>query len=425
MAEGWSNLGRALRHEHYRLYQGGRIFAHTTSWMYKLAVGWIVWKLTYSPTWLGIFGMLDQVPALLVMPLAGALTDRIDSLRMLRITQLLLLVQGVLLAAFDYFDLINIPVLIVFALAYGILNACQLPANQAILPNLMPREDLTVAYGLNSVAYNIARLVGPMLAGLTINAWGTAPSICCNAIGAIIFSICLFKLQADFKIPPQMRIRSVNMIGDIRDGVAYAFAHRGMKAMIATVGLLSILPYSIDLILPSIADGVYQMGSDGLAWMTAILGIGAMVQASLIARRDGVSGLSGYAISGVLWMALSFCALAFTTNFWIALVFVFVIGFCASATRVSSMTLLQYSVEPNMRGRVASIYGMITHFGPALGAVMVGFLGDRLGLPLVMGLLGLFSLAVWIWAFRHRDDMAQTLETEAHDFGAAFGERRS
>ena len=414
MAESWSNLGRALRHKHYRLYQAGRIFSHTTSWMYTLAVGWMVWKLTYSTAWLGVFGMLDQAPTLLVMPFAGAMTDRIDALKMLRITQILFLAQGVLLAGFDYFEIINIPILIVFTIMYGILNAFQMPANQAILPNLLPREDLTVAYGLNSVAYNIARLVGPMLAGLTINAWGTAPSICCNAIGAIIFSICLFRLQADFKIQTQVGKRPFNMLGDIRDGVVYTLRHRGIKAVVITVGCLSMLPYSIDLILPSIADGVYEMGSGGLAWMTAILGVGAMVQASLIARRDGVSGLSLYALSAILWMAIAFCALAFTSNFWVALVFVFVIGFSSSATRVSSMTLLQYSVEPHMRGRVASIYGMITHFGPALGAVIVGFLGDRLGLPLVLGCLGLFSLAVWAWAFGRRHDMAQTLEVEAH-----------
>jgi MFS family permease len=382
--------------------------------MYKLAVGWMVWKLTYSTAWLGVFGMLDQAPTLLVMPFAGAMTDRIDALKMLRITQILFLAQGVLLAGFDYFEIINIPILIVFTIMYGILNAFQMPANQAILPNLLPREDLTVAYGLNSVAYNIARLVGPMLAGLTINAWGTAPSICCNAIGAIIFSICLFRLQADFKIQSQASKRAFNMLGDIRDGVVYTLRHRGIKAVVITVGCLSMLPYSIDLILPSIADGVYEMGSGGLAWMTAILGVGAMVQASLIARRDGVSGLSLYALSAILWMAIAFCALAFTSNFWVALVFVFVIGFSSSATRVSSMTLLQYSVEPHMRGRVASIYGMITHFGPALGAVIVGFLGDRLGLPLVLGCLGFFSLAVWAWAFGRRHDMAQTLEVEAH-----------
>ena len=415
MAEGWSNLGRALRHKHYRLYQGGRVFSHTTSWMYKLAVGWIVWKLTYSTTWLGIFGILDQVPALLVMPLAGAMTDRIDALKMLRVTQLLLLLQGIALAVCDYLDLLNIPVLLAFTLFYGICNAFQLPANQTILPNLMPREDLTVAYGLNSVAYNIARLVGPMLAGLTINAWGTAPSIFCNAIGASIFSACLFLLQTRFTMPPNAHKRSHNMLGDIRDGVIYSLEHRGIRSLMIILGSLSMLPYTIDLILPSLADGVYQMGSNGLAWMTAILGIGAMVQASLIARRDGITGLSHYGIAAIVWMGGAFCILAFTTNFWLALVFVFVIGFTSSATRVSSMTLLQYSVEPHMRGRVASIYGMITHFFPALGAVMVGFLGDRLGLPLVMGALGLFTLAIWSWAYTRRDDIATTLETEVED----------
>ena len=412
MAEGWSNLGRALRHKHYRLYQGGRVFSHTTSWMYKLAVGWIVWKLTYSTTWLGIFGILDQVPALLVMPLAGAMTDRIDALKMLRVTQLLLLLQGVALAALDFFDLLNIPVLLVFTLLYGICNAFQLPANQTILPNLMPREDLTVAYGLNSVAYNIARLVGPMLAGLTINAWGTAPSIFCNAIGASIFSACLFVLQTRFTMPPNAPKRSHNMLGDIRDGVIYSMEHAGIRSTMMILGALSMLPFTIDLILPSIADGVYHMGSNGLAWMTAILGIGAMVQASLIARRDGVAGLSYYGIAAIVWMGGAFCILAFTTNFWLALVFVFIIGFTSSATRVSSMTLLQYSVEPHMRGRVASIYGMITHFGPALGAVIVGFLGDRLGLPLIMGVIGLFTLVIWAWAFARREEIASTLEAD-------------
>jgi MFS family permease len=173
-----------------------------------------------------------------------------------------------------------------------------------------------------------------------------------------------------------------------------------------------MLPFTIDLILPSIADGVYHMGSNGLAWMTAILGIGAMVQASLIARRDGVAGLSYYGIAAIVWMGGAFCILAFTTNFWLALVFVFVIGFTSSATRVSSMTLLQYSVEPHMRGRVASIYGMITHFGPALGAVIVGFLGDRLGLPLIMWVIGLFTLIIWTWAFARREEIARTLEAD-------------
>jgi hypothetical protein len=95
MAQSWSNIGVAFRHSVYRNYQIGRFLSHTASWMYKLAIGWMVWKLTHSAGWLGIFGFLDQAPALFIMPLAGALTDRVSALKMLQATQILLVIQGV------------------------------------------------------------------------------------------------------------------------------------------------------------------------------------------------------------------------------------------------------------------------------------------------------------------------------------------
>lgn len=415
MTQSWSNIGIALRHATYRNYQSGRFLSHTASWMYKLAIGWIVWKLTHSAAWLGVFGFLDQAPALFIMPLAGALTDRVSALKMLRVTQILLVVQGVALAALDWFDLLNLPILIVLTLAYGIISAFQLPANQTILPNLLPREALTIAYGLNSVFYNVARFVGPMLAGAMITTWGTAPAILANAIGALLFMLVLYYLDSKIELPPQQpRSSKRNMLGDIRDGVAYTMKHDGIRPTIIILSAMSLLPYSIEMILPSLADGTYHMGANGLAWMTSILGVGAMTQAALIARRGGVAGLSAYAIAAILWMAVAFCAISLISNFWLALVCIFVIGFTASATRVSSMTLLQYCIEPGMRGRVASIYGLITHFFPAAGALLVGALGDRLGLPIVMSMIGVFTLGVWIWAYGHRKQMAQSLEVE-HD----------
>jgi MFS family permease len=415
VAQSWGNIGIALRHTNYRNYQTGRFISHTASWMYKLAIGWLVWKMTHSAAWLGIFGFLDQAPALFIMPLAGALTDRIDALKMLRITQILLVVQGILLAFLDFFGFLNLPLLIVLTLVYGIITAFQLPANQTILPNLMPREALTIAYGLNSVFYNVARFTGPMLAGAVISAWGTAPAILCNAIGAILFMCVLIYLGDKIKMPEKrLQTGNRNMLGEIRDGITYTLKHEGIRPTIFILSALSLFPYTVEMILPSLADGVYHMGAFGLAWMTAILGVGAMLQAALIARRGGVSGLSNYAVQAILWMALAFGTLAYMSNFWLALVCIFVIGFAASATRVSSMTLLQYCVEPNMRGRVASIYGLITHFFPAAGALIVGVLGDRFGLPVIMGVIGVFTLFVWLWAYTRRHDMARALEVE-HD----------
>jgi MFS family permease len=391
MSHGWANIAKAYSHRNFRNYQISRFFAHTARWMYKIAIGWMVWKLTGSISWLGFFALLDQAPAILVMPLAGALTDRIDPVRMLRLTQLLLVVEGVALALLDYLGLVTLPVLIVFAVLHGIVTAFQLPANQSVLPHLMPRDALTVAYGLNSVTYNIARFIGPMLAGVTIAAWGTAPAIFANAVGAAIFMFGLYALQRNLVLPAKAeRSRSRNMLGDIRDGFSYATKHLGIGPAIVILMLLALLPFSVEMILPSLADGVYGMGATGLSYMTAALGLGAMLQASLIARRGGVAGLSFYGIQAVLAMGVAFSALAFSRNFWVALGCIFVIGFTASAIRVSWMTLLQYCVDPQMRGRVASIYGMITHICPAVGAMIVGAIGDRIGLPVVMGAIGIF-----------------------------------
>ncbi|MBM3608204.1 MAG: MFS transporter, partial [Alphaproteobacteria bacterium] len=385
MTNSWANIARAFGHRNFAVYQGGRFFAHTCGWMYRIAIGWMVWKLTGSTAWLGVFALLDQLPALLIMPLAGALTDRLNPLRILRLTQVALLILGVALAALDWLDLVTLPLLIAFTLITGIVSAFQLPANQSVLPHLTPREMLTVAYGLNSVMFNIARFVGPMLAGVTIHAFGTAPAIFANAIGAAIFFVTLVILQGKIDMPAGSGMgKGKNVFRDITDGFSYAMRHPGIGPAIVILFALSMLPFSVELILPSIADGIYAMGATGLAWMSAALGVGAMVQATLIARRGSVGGLVVYGVHGVLALGITFCVLAFSGNFWIALACILVIGFCSSALRVSWMTLLQHSVDPSMRGRVASIFGVITHLCPALGALAVGAIGDRTGLQLVL-----------------------------------------
>jgi MFS family permease len=412
--DGWGNIARAFSNKHYRTYQIGRFVSQITTWMYKVAVGWMAWKLTHSAGWLGFFGFLDQAPALLIMPIAGAVADRTDSLKYMRVTQALLLMQAIGLALLDAFDLLSLSALIVFTLAYGTINAAQQPASQAILPNLMPKNQLTVAYGLNSVLFNVARFMGPMIAGAMISEWGTAPAIFCNAIGAATFQVCLIFMQQDFAMPQRARSKSHNMLRDVQDGFYYAIRHKGIGPTMVILSTLSIMPFTVDLLLPSLADGVFHAGAKGLAWMTACIGTGAMVQAMLIARRGDVAGLSGYVIHAIVWLALGFFALAFSGNIWFALACIFTIGVASSATRVGSMTLLQYSVDVNMRGRVASFYGLITHAGPALGALMVGALGDRVGMPVMMAVVGGFTLLVWAWATTKRTDMTAALEAEAH-----------
>ena len=410
---GWSNVARAFRNRNYRTYQLGRFFAQVTSWMYKTAVGWLAWKLTYSAAWLGVFGLLDQLPALVILPVAGALADRIDSLRVLRITQAVLLAQALIIGLLDVFDMLTLTVLIIVTLTNGVVTAAQQPASQSILPTFLRRDELATAYGLNSVGFNIARFIGPMIAGIVIAEWGTAPAILFNAVGAAVFSFALLRVTIEH--PPKLAAlsKSLNVLGDIRAALDYSLNHRGIGPTMIVLSALALLPFTIDLLLPSLADGVFHEGPRGLAWMTSAYGIGAMAQASVIARRGGIIGLSDYFVRAVLGLAFSCAAMALAPNIWVSLVVIFFIGFASSATRVSSMTLLQYSIDPNMRGRVASFYAFINQVGPAFASLFVGALGDLIGIQLTAGLMGVWALAVWMYARRRRDGMMTSLEKES------------
>jgi MFS family permease len=411
-ASGWSNIAEALRNRHFRTYQGSRFLAQIAIWMYKVAIGWIVWDMTHSAAWLGVFGLLDHAPSLFIMPIAGALADRMDTLKFMRITQALLLVQSVLLSILLALDLVNLPVLIVFVLIYGIVTAAQQPASQSIIPFLLPRNSLTAAYGLNSLSFNISRFIGPMIGGLVITFWGTAPAIFCNAIGAAIFSVGLMRTQMHFSIPRRQSTASTHMFRDIQDGLRYAVRHRGIGPSMGILTALSVLPFTIDLLLPSLADGVYKAGANGLAWMSSMMGIGAMTQAVLIARLGSMSGLTRYFVWAILGLALAFVGLSISPNFWVALVCVFLIGFMSSSARVTSMTLLQYGVAADMRGRVASFYSVITHAGPAFASLIVGLAGDRFGIPATMAAIGIATFGIWFWALRSQRDMEETLERD-------------
>ncbi len=409
---GWSNISEALSNRNYRTYQGGRFLSQITIWMYKVAIGWIVWDLTQSAAWLGVFGLLDQAPALFIMPIAGAMADRMDSLKFIRVTQVILVVQALVLSLLVALDLVNLAVLIIFSLTYGIVNAAQQPAGQSIIPQLLSRQNLTAAYGLNSLSFNISRFIGPMIAGIIITQWGTAPAIFSNAIGATIFSVALVYTRINYALPQRPHGASTHMLRDIQDGLRYARRHPGIGPSMAILTSLSVLPFTIDLLLPSLADGVYKAGANGLAWMTSVMGVGAMVQAIVIARRGHIAGLTVNFVRGIAVLAVAVVALAFSPNLWTALICIFVIGFTSSLIRVSGMTLLQYGVDADMRGRVASFYSVISHTGPAVASLIVGLAGDRFGLPPTLTVIGILTFAIWAWGVRRQKSIAHSLERE-------------
>ena len=412
MAEsGLSNIRRAFSHREFRLYQLGRFSSFITTWMYRVAIGWMVWDMTHAATWLGIFGFLDQAPALLMTPFAGALADRLNGLKVMRVTQAILLLQAIGLCLMIEFDLITIWSLAVFVVTFGVVYTLQQPMNQTIVPNLVPRGDLVTCYGINSLLFNLSRFVGPMLAGYMIEVWNPGVVILCNALGAAGFSLGL-ALMKPFAPMRKARDNKSSLIEDIREGFSYAIRHEGVRPMFAIVAVISVFPYSISLLLPGLADGVFHQGPSGLAWMTSVLGGGAILMGVYLAQRGGIVGLTSDLVSALLVGGFAFIALSLAPQFWMTLPCIAVIGVATMGSRTGSMTLLQYSVDASMRGRVSGLYTQTYMVGPAVGSLILGFFGDLFGLRLMMAVIGFATLALWVWAFSRRKRIAAALEIE-------------
>lgn len=403
----------ALSHRNYRLFWYGNIASHPGTWAQRLAIGWLTWELTESGFWLGVIAAADLAPTVFLAPLTGALADRFDRLKVMRIAQSLNLLQALTLAALTIFGLITIELLFILTLIGGAIVAANQPARLAIVPSLVPRRDMTAAIGINSLTFNAGRIIGPAIAGLLIEFANLGFAFLFNGITFGIFLITLFLIRIDHDETASRPRRSVRELpGEIADGYRYAVGHVGIGPLLVILTALAICarPY-VDL-LPGFADDVFGRGAQALAWLTSMTGLGAMVGGWWIAKRGGVNGLTGMTINGAAVMALALIGFAATDYFVFACICVMAAGFGMIVVGVGEQTLIQNAVDPAMRGRVMSLYGMIGRGAPAIGALLMGTASTWIGLqwPVVIGAVAV--LGIWVWARRRKSTMAAALEVQ-------------
>ncbi len=403
---GLANAGRALGSRNYRNYTIGNAVSLCGTWMQRVAVGWLAWQLTHSGTWLGIISTADLIAIALLGPIAGALADRVERLRVARLVQLAAAGQGLLLAALSISNLVTIGVLFALALLQGFINAVDGPTRLALVPTLVDRPGLSSALAINSIVFNLARFVGPVGAGLAIDHGGVALAFALNAASYLWFFAALMTVRLAHAEPlaAQRGLLSATV-----EGVGYALRHRGLGPV-----LLLLLVSALGLrgameLLPGFADAVFGRGAQGLAWLTAVTGLGAMAGGLWMIRRGG-RGLVGLLVLHLLGSAVAIAGFAATHLFWLGLLCLFAAGFAMVVTGVSGQTLLQGAVDPAMRGRVMSLYGVIFRGGPALGALVMGLFSAHVGLQAPVIGAALFTACYWLWAKLRQQRLVEALE---------------
>jgi len=343
-------------------------------------------------------------PVLFLAPFAAVLADRRDRVWTIRITQLIGCAQASLLAILVVSDAMTIEILFALVLMLGIASGVAQPSRLALIPTLVDRESLASALAINSVIFNLARFIGPALAGVVIAEIGIAAAFAANAVSYIAFQISLLNLRG---LPPQPAVGRQNVLRASVEAFSYACRHSGIGPMLLLFVVTTIGTRGFIELFPGFADRVFGRGPQGLAMLTSTAGLGAICGASWMVLR---SGLANVVLVCTLIMSLAILAFTATGAFYLALPCVFVAGAMMTITGTGAQTLIQAAVDARMSGRVMALYGMIFRAGPAVGAVLMGTLSEYVGLRLALALGAIVSGAFWLATRFHHKRMAVGLE---------------
>ncbi len=374
----------SLRVPNYRLYAGGQIVSLAGTWMQRVAQDWLVLDLSGgSATALGFAAALQFSPTLVLSLWGGVLADRVDKRRALMVLQagmgLCALVLGVAVVT----GVVALWHVYLLCLLLGCFSALDVPVRQAFVPELVGTGQLSNAVALNSLTFNLARIVGPAVAGVLIAVTGTGWVFLINSVSfaAVITGLALMDPGSLHRTEPVPRAP-----GQLREGLRYVRSRPDLVAILTLVFLVSTFGINFYLTLPLLTRNVFGLGADAYGLLTSLLAVGSVAGAVLAARRASRPRLRLVTGSALAFGILVVAAGLMPSYLWTGVVVV-PLGLAALTFTTAANSAVQLSVEPEMRGRVMGLYILLFLGGTPVGAPLLGLLAERLGgrAPLVLG----------------------------------------
>jgi MFS family permease len=406
---GTGALGRALSHRNARLFFGASLTAWTGLWIHRIAVAWLAWEMTRSAFWVGMVAFCDLAPAVLFSPVAGAVADRMDRVRLTMISQAAIAAQAGVIALLLAFGQLGIGLLLVLEVLGGIAASFSQPARQSLMPALVPRSELPAAVACNSLCFNVARFIGPAIAGPLIATSGVVPAVALNCLAYIVATATMPLLRID-AAQRRGHAPGASLFAETLAGVRYAARHPGLGPILGFAAVASVLLRGVQEILPPFVERLFARGPDGLALLTASIGVGALASGLWVANRGRMAGTVALAVGAVAAQALATIGFVATGIFPLAMVCGALMGAAGSVHGISVQTLVQSASDPAMRGRVLSLWGMIVRACPACGALALGASGELFGLRLPTLTAMVLALLVAAWGVRRLPRMSAELE---------------
>jgi MFS family permease len=400
--KGLRRLAAALHHRDFRVLWFGACFSSIGTWMQSLAENWLVLSLTASAFYLGLDAFLQQLPIMLFTLIGGVVADRHDRRLTLMASQWVQLSTAAVLAALVYAGVVEVWHILVLSFVTGTAQAFGGPAYQSLIPSLVGKQDLTNAIALNSIQFNVARMLGPLLAGGTLvvlKRWGvddmTALAIC-FAINALSFlAVILSLMSLHLKHLPAARTQ--NMFGELKQGLAYVKEERSIRALMVLGAATAFFGIPMLTLLPVFARDVFGSGVEGYSVLLSFSGAGAVAGAMVVAwlgrfPRMGWTTLLVQACFGVL-IAL----MAWSRSLFLTYVLLFASGVTLMIVVSCLMSLVQLIAPNELRGRVMSIYLVAFRGGMPVGSLASGYFASVSTAPRAIAFNGIVLLAVSVY----------------------------
>jgi MFS family permease len=380
-------FGALRRSREYRRFWIGSLIANLGLWIQTIALGWLVYALTRKASWLGAISFVGNAPTFVLGLVGGAFADRMSRRTIMIVSLLMLASSALALAMLAATGQVTIWRVIAIAIVTGTATALYTPAMHSSIPSLVDERDLLDAVTLNSVQFNLARAVGPAVAGLLYGAIGPAGCFAINASGFLVLAGVIARLR----LPPRPAMAQPPMARALREGMGYVRRHPVIGPAIFLAAVMSLFGFPYIIMMPALARDVLGLDATGLGWLMAAVGAGAVV-GGLALSLSGAIGRSPR-VAAVGSVAFGLCLLAFAVVRAPApmAALLFLLGALQTITIASMTTTIQLHVHDGMRGRVMSILTVIFFGLATLGGVIAGAVGDRIGVPHALAAGGLVT----------------------------------
>jgi MFS family permease len=386
----------ALRHRNYRLFFIGQGVSVIGSWMQGTALSWLVLELANSPFMLGVSGAASSAPMLAFGLFGGALADRASKRRIIITTQSCAMILAFLLALLVASGRARLWHIILANAIAGTIMAFDIPARQAFAVEMVGKADLMNAIALNSSLFNGARIIGPSVAGLVI-AW-KGPAVCFFANSASFMAV--IAALAMMRFPAQLTRTSASLLSDVREGLGTIWQDRGIRAVVAAVGVFAVFGGSYGVLMPVFARDILHSGATGYGLLLSAAGAGALVGALSLTGIGARTTARRLASGAMLSFSAGVLVFAFSRSFWLSFACLVIVGWSLMSYLGTTNTFLQLAAADEVRGRVISAYVWFSIGLAPLGSLQIGAVAQRFGAPVAVAVGGVMAALLALMLMR-------------------------